>query len=134
MPVDSVSLFRVIFKLVEPAPAAVWAAIAGTGGAVAPGAAEGRILRAVQSAESVERALSVGGAFQRQRAFLHKDAVSLDLLADGGFVLAAGLCDGGLGRAMGDAIEDDAALLQCQMGIGIRMFHRVTSIQGGICP
>lgn len=133
LPVDGLGLFRVVLILVETAPAAVRAAVTGTGRAVPPGTAEGRVIRAVRRALPVEAALPVSGAFQRQRAFLDQDPVGLDFLADGGLVLADGLRDGSFGRAVGDAFEYDAAFFQCQMGIGICIFHSVTSSQGGTC-
>ena len=133
LPVDGLGLFGVILVLVETASAAVGTAVAGTGRAVTAGAAEGRVVGTVGRALPVEGAFPVGGALQRQGAFLHEDAVCLDFLANSGLVLADGLCDGGLGRAVGDAFEDDASFFQCQMGIGISVFHSVTSSQGGIC-
>lgn len=126
LPVDGLGLFRVVFILVETTPAAVGAAVTGIGGAVAPGTAEGRVIRAVRRALPVKAALPVGGTFQRERAFFNQDPVCFDFLADG-------LCDDGFGRTVGDAFEYDAAFFQCQMGIGICIFHSVTSSKGGTC-
>ena len=104
-----VSLFRGILVFVKPAVSPVGASIAGAGGTVAPGAAERNIFGTVRSTLAFEGAFTVGGAFEREAALVCEFPVCFDLLTNSGFVLADGLSDGGFGRAIGDAGEDDAA-------------------------
>lgn len=101
-PIIKLGIFGGIGVLVESTAAPAGAPIAGTGGAVSPGTAEGNILRAIGSTLASMDALAVSGAFQRKAAFVGHCSVEFDLLAHSGLVLANSLCNGGFCGAVGD--------------------------------
>ena len=106
-----VCIFGAVLVLVEPAVRPVGTAIAGTRGAVTPGAAERDIFRAARSTLTFKGAFAVGGVFKRKGILMSEFPVCFDLLADSGLVLADGLGNGSFGRAIGDPGKDDAAFL-----------------------
>ena len=67
-------------------------------------------------------AFSVGITFQGEIAFVGKDAVELDLLADGRFVLADGPCDSRFGGTIADTCLNDLALIKCK-GLILVVIH-----------
>ena len=51
-------------------------------------------------------------ALQGHLTLMGKSSVKLDLLANGGLILADGLCDGGFGGTVCNADENDTPFLQ----------------------
>ena len=51
-------------------------------------------------------------ALQGHLTLMGKSSVKLDLLANGGLILADGLCDSGFGGAVGNTGENDTPFLQ----------------------
>lgn len=103
--------FRRILIFAEMAAAPIGTAVAGTGGTVSSGAAEGGVFGAVRGAIAFKDTFAVVGAFQRHLAFVGKDPMELNFLTDSGFVFPNGLGDGGLGGTVGNTGEDDTPFL-----------------------
>ena len=101
------------------------AAIAGAGGAVAPGAVEGAVLRTVRGTLAVKGAFAVVAAFQGHLTFMGKRAAESDFLADSGFIFADSLCNSCFCRTIDDSGKDDASFFESQMGKSIRIISIV---------
>ena len=84
-------LFRTVLKFIETAAGPVGTAIAGARGAVASGAMERTVFRAVRNALAAINTFFVIITFQRHLTPMREGAVKLDLFANGGLILAYGL-------------------------------------------
>lgn len=107
-----VGVFRDVLVFVKPALVPVGTAVAGAGRAITAGTAEGTVAGAVRNAQASKDTFTVVIALKGHLAFMGQPTMKLDFFTDCRLVLADRLCNGGFGRAVGDAGEDDASFLQ----------------------
>ena len=105
-------LFRAVLVFIKMAAGPVGTAIAGARRAVASGAMERTILRTVRCTLAAINTFFIMIALQGHLTLMGKSSVKLDLLANGGLILADGLCDGGFGGTVCNADENDTPFLQ----------------------
>lgn len=105
-------LFRRVLVFIKTAAGPVGTAIAGTRGTVASGAMERTVLGTVRCTLASINTFFIVIAFQRHLTLIGKSSVKPDLLANGGLILADGLCDSGFGGAVGNTGENDTPFLQ----------------------
>ena len=106
------SLLRTVLVFIETTVGPVGAAVAGTRGAVASVAMERTILRTVRCTLAAINTFFLKIALQGHLTLMGKSPVKLDLLANGGLILADGLSDGGFGGTVCNADENDTPFLQ----------------------
>ena len=106
------SLFRRVQVFIKTAMGPVGTAIAGTRGTVASGAMERTVLGTVRCTLASINTFFIVIAFQGHLTLIGKSSVKPDLLANGGLILADGLCDSGFGGAVGNTSENDTPFLQ----------------------
>ena len=105
-------LFRTVLVFIKTAAGPVGTAVAGTRGAVTPGAMERRVLRTVRCTLATINTFFIMIAFQRHLALIGKGSMKFDLFANGGLVLADGLCDGSFRGSVCNTGENDTPFLQ----------------------
>ena len=105
-------LFRAVLVFIKMAAGPVGTAIAGARGAVASGAMERTVLGTVRCTLASINTFFIVIAFQGHLTLIGKSSVKPDLLANGGLILADGLCDSGFGGAVGNTGENDTPFLQ----------------------
>lgn len=112
----------VCIKEAEPTAGPVRASIVGTWGAVASGAAERGVLRAVGGTIAGKGTFAIVIAFERQFTFMSKGAVEPNFFANGRFVFTDGFSNGRLSRVIDDTGKDNPSFLQGQMGKALVFF------------
>ena len=105
-------IFWRVLVFIKATVGPVGTAVAGTWGAVASGAMKRNVLRTVRCTLAAINTFFIMIALQGHLTLMGKSSVKLDLLANGGLILADGLCDGGFGGTVCNADENDTPFLQ----------------------
>lgn len=105
-------LFWTLLVFIKTASGPVGTAIAGARGAVASGTMERTVLRTVRCTLAAVNTFFIMIALQRHFTLMSKGSVKLNLLADSGFILADGLCDGSFRGTIRNTGENDTPFLQ----------------------
>ena len=105
-------VFRTVLVFIKTTAGPAGTAIADTRGAVTSGAMKRTVLRTVRCTLAAVNTFFIMIALQRHFTLMSKGSVKLNLLADSGFILADGLCDGSFCGTIRNTGENDTPFLQ----------------------
>ena len=105
-------VFRTVLVFIKTTAGPAGTAIADTRGAVTSGAMKRTVLRTVRCTLAAVNTFFIMIALQSHFTLMSKGSVKLNLLADSGFILADGLCDGSFRGTIRNTGENDTPFLQ----------------------
>ena len=101
-------VFRAVLEFIKSATRPMGATITSTRRAIAPGATERAVFRAIECAVTTKGTFTVVITFQRHFTFMCKHTMQFDFFSNRGFVFADSLGDGSLGGIVSNTSKNDS--------------------------